>query len=103
MRMTTALMIAAALAVSGPALAQDANNSAEAAAPAADNAAAANVADANAMTAVPANDMTATPVAEPPPADTYADTTPPKPKSGFPWGVLGLLGLLGLIPRRGRS
>ena len=99
MRMTTPLMIAAALAVSGPALAQDANNTAEAAAPVATDA---NVADANAMTAVPANDVAAAPVEEAAPADTYADTAPAPKKSGFPWGVLGLIGLLGLIPRRGR-
>jgi hypothetical protein len=99
MRMTTPLMIAAALAVSGPALAQDANNTAEAAAPVDANATA-PVADANAV--APANDVAAAPVEESAPADTYGDTTPAPKKSGFPWGVLGLLGLLGLIPRRGR-
>lgn len=99
MRMTTPLMIAAALAVSGPALAQDANNTAEAAAPVAADA---NVADANAVAPVPANDVAAAPVEETAPADTYADATPAPKKPGFPWGVLGLIGLLGLIPRRGR-
>ena len=102
MRMTTPLMIAVALAVSGPALAQDANNTAAAAAPAANEAAAANVADANAMTAVPANEVAAAPAAEPAATDTNAVTPPEKSKNGFPWGVLGLIGLLGLIPRRSR-
>ena len=35
------------------------------------------------------------------PMDTNTAEPAPAPKTGFPWGVLGLLGLIGLIPRTG--
>jgi len=97
MRMTVPLIVAATLAASTPALAQDANNTADvnATAPA-------PVADVNATAPVATNDLAAAP-AEPVATDTTTAPAPePEKKGGFPWGVIGLLGLIGLIPRRGR-
>ena len=99
MRMTVPLILAVALTASAPALAQDANNMADA------NAAAPVTTDANLAAPVASNDMAAAPVAEPTATPVDETTAPPPPaekKSSFPWGVVGLLGLLGLIPRRGR-
>jgi|SRR5579884_502886 len=101
MRLSHGLVLAGALFVAAPAIAQ--NN---AAAPA--NTAAANEAQANAAAPAPApaNPTTAavTPGEQnatlPPnvatPADTGA-TMAVKTHRGFPWGVLGLIGLLGLL------
>jgi len=101
MRMTVPLMLAAALAASSPALAQDANNTASADVNAAD-VAAMNATDANAMAPVATNDVAAAPAAEPAATDTYQEAPAEKKSGGFPWGVLGLLGLIGLMPRKGR-
>jgi hypothetical protein len=100
MRMTVSLTLAAALAASSPALAQDANTTADVNAT---DITAVNAADANSdVTAVTTNDV-AVPAAEPVATDTATvDTTTEKKSGGFPWGVLGLLGLIGLIPRKGR-
>jgi len=99
MRMTVPLIAAAALAASTPALAQDANNTADAnaAAPAATT-------DANAVAPVAPDANAVAPVAEPAPTtdETVAPAPEPEKKGGFPWGVIGLLGLIGLIPRKGR-
>jgi hypothetical protein len=98
MRMTVPLILAAALAASTPALAQDANNTA-----AVDvNATNVVATDANAVVPPAANDVAAAPVE--PVANDMATTEPAPEKKGggFPWGVLGLLGLIGLFPRRGR-
>jgi hypothetical protein len=97
MRTTVPLILAAALAASSPALAQDVNNTADANAT---DMAAMNATDANAAAPVAANDVAMAPEAAP--AATPVDETAPAPekKSGFPWGVLGLLGLIGLIPRK---
>lgn len=97
MRMTVPLIIAATLAAATPALAQDANNTADA------NAAAPVATDANAAAPVATDANVVAPVAEPA-APTVDETAPPPPpeKKSFPWGVLGLLGLIGLIPRKGR-
>lgn len=101
MRTMISLAIAAAFAGAGPALAQDANNTA-AAAPA--TVVDANAADANAVAVTPANDVAASPEAVPPVmADTSTDVPQEKDSGGFPWGVLGVLGLLGLFPRKTRS
>ena len=101
MRKTTPFLIAAALTVSGAAIAQDSNNMAADSAVANDVA----VADENAMmgsdvVAVPANEMGMAPETLP-----AAPVDAPVPVEdddggGFPWGVLGLIGLLGLIPRK---
>jgi len=99
MRITIPLILAAAVAASSPALAQDANNTAVA-----DTNASAPVApDANA-TAPAATDMnaTTTTTTEPVATDTTEPAPSPEKKGGFPWGVIGLLGLIGLIPRKAR-
>jgi hypothetical protein len=98
MRMTVPLILAAALAASGPALAQDVNNTADANAT---DVAAMNATDASAAAPMAANDVAMAPEAAPP--ATTVDETAPEPEKkggGFPWGVLGLLGLIGLIPRK---
>ena len=97
MRMTVPLIIAATLAAATPALAQDANNTADA------NAAAPVATDANAAAPVATDANVVAPVAEPA-APTVDETAPPPPpdKKSFQWGVLGLLVLIGLIPRKGR-
>jgi|SRR6478672_4595464 hypothetical protein len=98
MRMTVPLILAAALAAATPALAQDANNTADA------NMAAPMATDANAVAPVATDANATVPVAEPA-APAVDETTAPAPeekKGGFPWGVLGVLGLIGLIPRKGR-
>lgn len=99
---TTSLMIAAALTAATPALAQNMDNSANAA----DTAVSTTTTTTNetvttdpAMTA-PANDMAAVPVASDQPLDAPYDAPPPPPKRSFPWGVLGLLGLVGLLGRK---
>lgn len=98
MRTTFPLMIAVALTVSAPALAQDTNTTNADTAVANDVAAADNALVTDpAMTADPANDLANVPVAVEEPIETAPI---PVKESGFPWGVLGLLGLLGLIPRK---
>lgn len=100
MRLSHSLILAGALFVASPALAQD--NAATT-----DNTIASNGVDANAAMTPPA-DTAATPVAPqdsaPPsvatPADTGATTAPPPTKRGLPWGLLGLLGLIGLFGAR---
>jgi hypothetical protein len=92
MRLSHSLILAGALVVAVPAVAQD-----NAAAPA--NIAATNATDVNAAAPAPAAPMTATENAPPSvatPADT-GTTLAVKPHRGFPWGVLGLLGLVGLL------
>ena len=98
MRMTVPLIAAAALAASTPALAQDANNTADA------NAIAPMATDANAVAPVAPDANAVAPVAEPTTTtdDLAAPAPAPEKKGGFPWGVIGLLGLIGLIPRKGR-
>ena len=101
MRLSQGFILAGALFVAAPAIAQD-----NAAAPA--NTAAANSAQANAAAPAP---LPATPTTAavtpgdqnttlPPnvatPADTGA-TMAVKTHRGFPWGVLGLIGLIGLF------
>jgi hypothetical protein len=101
MRLSHSLILAGALFVAAPALAQD--NAA-----ASGNTVATNDADANlaANTAEPVTPTTAaaTPgeqnAALPPAVATSADTGSAmavKGHRGFPWGVLGLLGLVGLL------
>ena len=96
MRMTVPLILAAALAAATPALAQDANNTADA------NMAAPMATDANAVAPVATDANATVPVAEPAAPAVDETTAPEEKKGGFPWGVLGLLGLIGLIPRKGR-
>jgi len=101
MRLSHSLILAGALFVAAPAVAQD-----NAVAPG--NTVATNGVDANiaANTAEPATPTTAaaTPgeqnVALPPNVATPADTGSTmavKTHHGFPWGVIGLLGLIGLM------
>jgi hypothetical protein len=93
MRLSNALIVAGALLVAAPAIAQD-----NAAAPA--NTIATN-AGANTAMAAPETTNAAVPAAPAPTettttAQTNTMTTVPARKS-FPWGVLGLLGLIGLF------
>jgi hypothetical protein len=98
MGMTVRFFAPGAPAAAAPALAQDANNTADA------NAAAPVATDANAVAPVAPDANAVAPVAEPAPVadDTVAPAPAPEKKGGFPWGVIGLLGLIGLIPRKGR-
>jgi hypothetical protein len=94
MRLSHSLILAGALFVAAPALAQD-----NTVTPA--NAVTTNAAESNTVattpTATPANqnDTLAQAAAEPEAAAPA--TTPARPSRGFPWGVLGLLGLIGLF------
>lgn len=101
MRSTFPLMIAIALTAAAPAAAQGTDNTVNAdavAAPASNDAAAADAAANDSMMTGMANDMTAMPPADQP---VEATTEPaPAKKGSFPWGVLGLLGLVGLIGRK---
>ena len=95
MRLSQSLILAGALFVAAPGLAQDNV--------AADNAVTAtNSVDANVATTAPptGNEAMAALPAEPTavPEAAPTDTAAPAPaRRGFPWGVLGLLGLLGLL------
>lgn len=95
MRFTQFLVLAGALLVAAPAVAQD-----NATAPA--NAAANTAVDANASNAAPpingpAVDQNA-PEAAAAPAPAASTAPPPEEENhGFPFGVLGLIGLLGLF------
>ena len=99
MRTIFPLMIAVALTVSSPALAQNTADPANADAAVANDVVATDnllVTD-PLVTADPANDLANVTVAVEEPLE---NAPIPVKKSGFPWGVLGLIGLLGLIPRK---
>ena len=92
MRMT--FLMAAALAVAGPAVAQNTTD-ANAGVAVTDNAAV----DANAM--VVDNSAIDVNMAEDVPVTEDVVTTPvPREKKEFPWGVLGVIGLVGLLGRK---
>ena len=101
MRLMIAVTIAAAVMTAAPAFAQDTNNTAATAPPAAATTDM-NATDMNATAPVATNDTVPIATATPP-ADMDQTTVADEHKSGFPWGVLGLLGLIGLIPRKNRS
>jgi hypothetical protein len=101
MRNSFPLMIAIALTAAAPAAAQGTDNAVNAdtaAAPATNDAAAADAAVNDTMTTGMTNDMSAMPAADQP-IEATTEPAPAKP-AGFPWGVLGLLGLVGLIGRK---
>ena len=110
MRNTIPLMIAAALVVSAPALAQDTNNTAATDATMAGNAVGTGdtMDSPDAVATAPMNGLTADSAPEtsvPGAIDTTVDqpVTEDDDDGGFPWGLLGLLGLVGLIPRKNRN
>ena len=115
MRNIAPLMIAAALTISAPAAAQNANDTTAANSTTVNDATMApesgnTVGTGDAVADAPVNGLTAGPGAAPetlPPAavDTTTEGVPADDNDGggFPWGVLGLLGLVGLIPRKSRS
>jgi hypothetical protein len=102
MRLSHGFILAGAMFVAVPAIAQDnaaapgntvanngvqANTAAPAAAPATPTTAA----------ATPGNQSATLPPTVSTPADTGTVTSGPPTHRGFPWGVLGLLGLIGLF------
>ena len=102
MRTTFPFMMAVALTVSSPALAQDTNTTANADTAVSNDVLATDNAlvDDPLMTADPANDLINAPM----PVDDAVEAAPrPTEKRGFPWGVIGLLGLIGLMPRKRRD
>jgi len=90
MRLSQGLILAGALFVAAPAIAQD--NAAAPGAPVADNGMA-NAMDANMAAPAAMPPTTAEPAT---PADTVAAPAT-ETRHGFPWGVLGLIGLIGLF------
>ena len=90
------LMAAAALAIAGPAVAQNTTADANAGVPVADT----NVADANATMPVDNTAMDANMPVDVPVAEDVTTTPVPREDKDFPWGVLGLIGLVGLLGRK---
>jgi hypothetical protein len=95
MRMTL-LIAAAALAVAGPAVAQNTAVDTNADAAVADNMAV----DANALVAADNGAIDLNAPADVPVTEDVTTTPVPREDKDFPWGVLGLIGLVGLLGRK---